>query len=171
MRDVTSANFGFLVAYLLPGFAALAGIGQLSEPVRAWLITPSTNQPTLGGFVYLTAACLACGLLISTFRWAILDTLHHRTGIREPRLKFGTLEQRLPAFQLLVESHYRYYQFYANMVLALGIAFVAWGVKQPDIHRVLVGLPMFLVVEASLFLGSRDTLRKYYRRSEELLSS
>lgn len=31
MREVTNANFGILVAYLLPGFVALYGLGQPSR--------------------------------------------------------------------------------------------------------------------------------------------
>jgi hypothetical protein len=170
MREVTNGNFGVLVAYLLPGFTALVGLSQVSDSIRPWLITPSHESPTIGGFLYLTVASLACGLLVSTFRWAIIDALHHRTGIPAPAWTFAVLDQKLQAFQLLVESHYRYYQFYANMFVALVIAFAAWAIEQSDMGRLLLGSTIFLVVEVTLFLGSRDTIRKYYRRSEELLS-
>ncbi|MEX2140463.1 MAG: hypothetical protein WD894_14465 [Pirellulales bacterium] len=140
-----------------------------SPAARSWLITPPSEPTTIGGFLYLTVACLASGLVISTLRWALIDTLHHATGIRPPQLNFSHLDQKLDAFQLLVESHYRYYQFYANMFVAAAVAFGGWLSSTGGAQNSALTTLGFLAVEATLLLGSRDTLRKYYRRSEELL--
>ena len=37
MGELTARNFGLLIAYVLPGFVGLWGLGYLSEPVRTWL--------------------------------------------------------------------------------------------------------------------------------------
>lgn len=69
---------------------------------------------------------------------------------------------------MLIEGHYRYYQFHANLCVALplaammrwGAGFFAWGE--------LVGL-IFTV--AVLFAGAWDTFDKYHRRITDVLKS
>jgi hypothetical protein len=111
-------------------------------------------------------------MIANMARWAILDTVHHRTGVRLPAWNFSRLHERLAAYELLVEFHYRFYQFGANALVAFVFTYVAyrsslanwltdWGVK--DV--------VFVVVCVVLFLGSRDCLRNYYRRAGELLSA
>ena len=70
-----------------------------------------------------------------------------------------------------VEMHYRYYQFFANMLIAILFAYAAWrstpaGWSGPW-GKADAALFAVCVV---LFLGSRDALRKYYRRAGDLLS-
>jgi hypothetical protein len=169
VRDVTRGNFGLLIAYLLPGFTALLGISTTSEWVRSWLTTSASGSPTVGGFLYSTIASLIAGMLISTVRWAVVDRLHHATGIRPPRWHFKKLQDCLQAFELLVESHYRYYQFYANMATGGGVAYMLWRFHRID-NQSLIAMDLgFLVAEWLLLLGSRDTLRKYYERGNQLI--
>ncbi len=166
MKDVTAGNFGLLVAYLLPGFVSLLAVAAYSETVQGWLATGASSSPTVGGFLYLTLASLTAGLLVSTIRWALVDPLHHATGVRPSDWNFGSLKDRLPAFEMLVESHYRYYQFYANMLVAVILAYGAWRETCCTSWRGWDAA--FLVIAAMLFLGLRDTLRKYYRRVGQL---
>lgn len=108
---------------------------------------------------------------MSTLRWLVIDTIHHRTGIRPPDWDFARLHNRTEAFGLLLDGHYRYFQFYANMVVALAWVLLArhvasatwWAVDRLDV-ALLGGIALF-------FAGSRDTLRKYYARAGELLRS
>src|SRR5438093_134632 len=53
VRDVTSENFGLLIAYLLPGFVALWGVSPAVPGAGAWLAAPPVGAPTVGGFLYL----------------------------------------------------------------------------------------------------------------------
>lgn len=170
MKDVTSANFGLLIAYLLPGFVVLWGIGQFSETVHSWFGPSSDQSPSVGGFLYVTLGAVAAGLFVSTIRWATIDKIHHHTGIPEPRWNFAALNRNLDTFELLVASHYRYYQFSANMLVAVVLALIAFLVTQST-GREHVGLTAFGVMgtEIVLWLGSRDTLRKYYRRTDALM--
>lgn len=119
MKDVTSESFGPLIAYLLPGFVALWGASYFSETVHAWLAVSPEAAPTVGGFLYVTLGSTAAGLVVSAMRWAIIDRLYHRTGIREPRWDFTRLSANFEAFEGLVQNHYRYYQFYSNLLVAL----------------------------------------------------
>jgi hypothetical protein len=95
MNDVTAANFGLLIAFLLPGFVTLWGIGEFSPIVHAWLTGAPEQSPTVGGFLYVTLGTVAMGLLVSTVRWLVIDTIHHRTGIAEPAWNLATLNQNL----------------------------------------------------------------------------
>src|SRR5262249_53760002 len=80
-----------------------------------------------------------------------------------PAWDFARLEKNVGAFEYLVQVHYRYYKFYANMVVALAWAFAAGGYAQG-----WRGLVYWLL--AGLFLiASRDALRKYYERAGQLL--
>ena len=110
MRDVTNQNFGLLIAYVLPGVTALWGASYLSPTVRVWLGSAPADAPTVGGFLYLTIAAVAAGLIASTVRWAVVDTLHHVTGIPRPTWDFSRLQSNISAFNLIVEHQYRYYQ-------------------------------------------------------------
>lgn len=170
MRQVSDRNFGLLIAYLLPGFVTLWGASFFSEPVRSWLGASSVGAPTVGGFLYVTVASVAVGLMVSVVRWMVVDSLHFMTGIRKPNWDFSRLHERLGAFEGLVENHYRYYQFYSNMLVAIVFTYVARQLSvgtwkgRPDWWDV-----GFLVAGVVLLVGSRDALAKYHNRAAELL--
>ena len=110
-------------------------------------------------------------MIANVFRWAIIDTIHHRTGVRMPHWDFSLLQERLGGYELMVELHYRYHQFFANMLIALVFTYVAYH-SAPSGYAAHFGTMDlgFLVVCVVLFLGSRDALRKYYHRAGELLT-
>ena len=105
-------------------------------------------------------------------RWAILDTINHHTGVRMPAWDFSRLHERLAAYELLVEFHYRYYQFGGNALIALLFTYIAYRAT-PRGMGVPVGGGGYRIVFVCviLFLGSRDALRKYYRRAGALLNA
>ncbi len=170
MQSVSNANFGPLIAYLVPGATALWGFSRFSAPLRSWFAFTPVDAPTISGFLYLTVASLAVGMTVTAIRWAFEDLLHAKTGLRPPSLDFARLGGNVDAFNLLIEIHYRHYQFYANMFVATAIAFVC----QRSAFNVGSGpgwLDLgFVVLEVVFFCTSRDTLRKYYQRTRQLLS-
>lgn len=170
MKDVTSSNFGLLIAYLLPGFATLWGISYVSLPVRAWLGAGPENAPTVGGFLYVTLASVAAGMTVSATRWLLIDTLHHMTGIARPSWDFGKLQSNIAAFELIVEHQYRHYQFYGNGLISLLFLYAS--------RHLALGYPTGIVdffdlaiiaLGVLFFLGSRDTYRKYIVRGNMFL--
>jgi hypothetical protein len=76
----------------------------------------------------LTIAALAVGMTISALRWVVVDSLHAYTGLPPPRLNFSRLGQNVAAFELLINIHYRHYQFYANMFVACVVAYTGYRV-------------------------------------------
>ena len=161
-EDTSLTNFGLVIAYVLPGFTALYGFPLVSPAAAAWGTGGDPNPP-LTAFLSGTVMALAAGLTVSTVRWLVVDRLHRLTGLNPPARDFAKLEARVAAFEYLVLVHYRYYKFYANMVVAL-----VWAYAARD-HalgwRGAAGLPLALL----FLVASRDSLRKYYQRTGELL--
>ena len=168
MRELSGKNFGVLIAYLLPGFVSLWAVAMFSPAVDAWLTSKPNAQPTVGGFLYTTLGSLSGGLTVSAVRWAVVDTFHHATGLVPPAWDFSKLRDRLDAFEALVENHYRYYQFYSNMLVAVFLSRATRIGTVCSTDR----LQIVLLLLACVFLAaSRDTLGKYYGRASQLLGT
>lgn len=171
MTEVSQKNFGLLIAYLLPGVLVVVALADHSTAVRSWLGASPADSPTVGGFLFLTVAAVMAGMTVSAIRWIVLDFIHHRTGLRPPVWDFSVLQANLTAFEGAVENHYRHYQFYGNMLIAL-LLMVAID------PRILLRFGFsaatsaigFLLVLILFFTTSRDTLRKYYARASVILS-
>ena len=169
MQSVSNANFGPLIAYLVPGATVLGGVSQFSPLLQGWFATGICVAPTIGGFLYVTVASIATGMTVSAVRWAILDTLHARTGLTLPTLDFSRLGANVQAFGLLIEIHYEHYLFYGNMFVATVIAYGCYRTRVGSVWP--LGWPdaVFAFLELVFFATSRDTLRKYYARGQQLL--
>ncbi len=167
---LTEQNFGLLIAFVLPGLVTLWGVSFFSPTVAAWLRVTPAGAPTIAGFLFVTLASVAAGLIVSAVRWAVVDSLHHATGIEPPPWDFGRLDEQLPIFLALVENHYRFYQFYANMFIAAAFTYRMYLVAAGRSPFAELGETLaFLLLEVILFAGSRDALAKYYARTGRLL--
>ena len=120
---LSNENFGLVIAYVLPGFVALWGVSYFSPTVESWITATQQGAPSVAGFMYVTVASLAAGLTVSAVRWAIIDTIHHATGVIPPAWEFAVLNDKLPGFLGLDENHYRYYQHHSNMFVAVALLF------------------------------------------------
>lgn len=170
MQAVNNDNFGPLIAYLVPGATVLLGFSQFSPTLQGWFAITSTEAPTIGGFLYLTVSSIAVGMTVSAVRWAVVDTLHRLTGLPLPPLDFTRLGTNVAAFRLLIEIHYEHYQFYGNMCVATAVAYLCHRVHLGTMWP-LGGIDVAFVALESVFLAtSRDTLKKYYLRSQQLLA-
>ena len=169
MRDL-SRNFGFLVAYIVPGYIVLWGVSFLAPGIQWWLVGDGiAQQPSIAGFLHVTVASVAAGMTVSGLRWLVIDSLHHRTGIAPPTWSDVYLHERINGYEWLIENHYRYYQFYANSLIGLLIAYGCW---KASVEAVSLGVLDVVVVVCCMvfYAGSRNTLERYYRRAESLLS-
>lgn len=118
MTTVSDRNFGLLIAYLVPGFTALWGISYFSVTVDAWLTGSGVDGPTIGGFLYVTLASVAAGMTVSAVRFHVIDRIHHWTGIQQPVWDFAKLKDSVSAYDVLIEIHYKHYQFHANGLIS-----------------------------------------------------
>ena len=172
MGDLTSRNFGLLIAYIIPGFVVLLGISPVSPTVQTWLSASAEPEqwPTVGGFLYVTLASVGLGMTTSAVRWFLVDRINEWTGLKRPEWDDSKLQANLAAFDLIVEQHYRHYQFYSNNMVALVVAYA--------VHRAssLNGLPIGWLEIGSITLltifwvTSRDVLRNYFNRTTTLLN-
>jgi hypothetical protein len=171
MPSVSNANFGPFVSYLIPGGTVLLGVSPFSPLLQSWFATTPANAPNLDGMLYLTVAALAAGMTVSAVRWALIDTLHSLTGVPLPQLDFSKLGRNVDAFLLLIDIHYKHYLFYSNMVVALAVAYGCYRAKVGGLTP-LGGVDVaFVALEAIFVATSRDTLRKYYSRGQQLLAT
>ncbi len=171
MQSISNDNFGPLIAYLVPGATTLWGIGRFSPTIESWFHVTPANAPTISGLLFLTIVSLAVGMTITAIRWAVVDQLHASTGLRAPPLDFSQLSGNVDALSLLIEIHYRHYQFYANMFVATAIAYACHRSTAPaslGVGWIDLGV---LALECIFFSTSRDTLRKYYVRTQQLLTA
>lgn len=166
MREINHENFGLLIAFLLPGFIIVTGISLVSDSAANWLGVHG-DGPTIGGFLYGTFAALGAGLIASTARWLVIDCLHHHTGIPPPVWDYRKLQKNAVAFDLLRQDHYRFYQFYANSLIALLVSWTCWRVEAGWAPNWADAA--FFLCGVLCYFGSRDTLRKYYLRVREVL--
>lgn len=171
-KDTSLNNFGLLIAYMLPGFALLWGLRPLVPDIDLLLGSPVGVAPTVGGFLYATLAAVGAGMVVSTVRWMAIDTLHHATGLRPPAWDFARLRESPAAFELIVDHYFRYYQFGANSCVSLALVFAArrWAANAPTATLSLTDLGLLALI-AVLFVGSRDSLRRYYTRGGALLGA
>jgi len=116
-----------------------------------------------------TVASLGVGMTVSAVRWAIIDKLHARTGVPIPPRNFSKLGRNVTAFNLLIRIHYEHYQFYANMVVALAVAYTCYRVRLGGIWPMSWVDIGFVILEAIFYATSRDTLRNYSVRTAQLL--
>lgn len=166
MGDLSARNFGLIVAFLIPGFVLLWAARDLSPVINEWLSGPGVGGPSVGGMLFVTLASLAAGMSVSAIRWAIVDSILH-WSVPPPAWRFADLGRKLPAFLALVENHYRFYQFYSNMLVA---TVLAYALARPGQGRGITWLDTGVFLLVAVYAGaSRDALQKYYSRATELL--
>ena len=164
-----AGQFGLLVGYLLPGFLGLVGLTPMAPAISGWLQGVNLGDAGIGPPIYAVLSATMMGMIFSCFRWLVIDHVHAWTGVKAPVWNFKLLKGRLEELTYLVDNHYRYYQFYANTLVAVVFAY--------PIHRLLKTSPFLgvgtdlgvIILCAVLFAGSRDALAKYYHRAGQLV--
>src|SRR5688500_9692976 len=119
MTTASQRHFGIIVAYILPGFIGLAALAPVFPTVALWLRPVDVGDLGLGPPLYAVMGATTLGLLVSAVRWLIVDRFHALTEIQRPRWDDRKLHSRLNGFDYLVQSHFRYYEFAANSMIAI----------------------------------------------------
>ncbi|HYE17370.1 MAG TPA: hypothetical protein VEA69_02940 [Tepidisphaeraceae bacterium] len=169
MKQPSLSHFGLLVAYVLPGFIVLAGLAPVFPAVANWLQPVDQGDLGIGPPVYALMAATALGLILTCFRWVILDHVHAYSGVRRPTWDDRQLHDVLGGFDYLVQNHFRYYEFFGNAMVA--------GLFAYAVNRAAGSLPFLgpgtdlgmILITCVLFAASRDALGKYYSRTSRLI--
>jgi hypothetical protein len=174
VKDI-SANFGLVVAFLLPGFVGLWGFSLHYGPLQNLFEVAEESETSIGAFLFVVLASLAMGVFVSGLRWSILDCINEHSGLPKPNLDYKKLiekEGALKAYDFFNENCYRYYQFYGNMAVAFLGAYIAWTLCPNG--RGPCGAPVpfvvALLVESVLVASARDSLRKHDANVTKLLA-
>lgn len=142
-------------------------------------------SPSIGGFLYSTLAALVLGLLVNAVRGVVVDKLlysswFHRTIVqrlddRAAPLHRTTLDysklktpETLAAYQGLVDNIYRYYQYYANSLVAVVVAFAYYflnGHQRPNWWWVAIA-----GIVAVLLCVARNELKSFNDRATNIMS-
>lgn len=161
-------DFGLVIAYVIPGFAFLFGCTACMHDLHGMEQALDIGSLTVAALVILIIIAVASGLLVQTVRWLLIDSIHHNTGIKPGNWNFKVLSEQMMAFERLTENHYRFYQFYSGMVVSL-VWILACRVSKVGVF--FEGTNFLLIALSILmFLGSRDTLRKYYQHLNSILT-
>src|SRR4051794_10808003 len=94
----SNKQFGLMVAYVLPGFIVLAGLAPFSPTVSSWLQPLHQAEASLGAPLYAVLMATTIGMILSCFRWLIIDHIHFWTGLKSPVWDDSRLEERIDAF-------------------------------------------------------------------------
>jgi len=164
--DILSRQFGLVIAYLLPGFIALIGVAPFVPMIAGWLRADQSGG--FGAPVYALLAATAAGMVVSCFRWFLVDQVLVLTGLERPRFNAQALEQNPSAFNYLIENHYRYFQFYSNTLVAVIWTYFIYRSHSTSSHLTLGTDAGVMVLCTVLFAGSRDALGKFRMRSQLL---
>ena len=173
-----SRYFGLVIAFLLPGFLALWAISIVEPIAGGWLGSAASTQTNVGGFLFAVLASLGLGLLISGMRWMLFDRFLLRLPyigvLPTPKIDQRSRERHEATYRDLRESHYYYFQFYANTAVALLIAapivatsHLVRGGSVGGVAWVLAGVAIAL--ELFLFIAARDCIEKYRRKIQSLV--
>jgi hypothetical protein len=167
MERLTTSNFGLLIAFVIPGYTVCWSQSRYTPSLIHFL----GDASTIAGFLHITLVSVAIGVVISAVRWIVVDAAHACTGLPRPAWNDSLLGDRIDAFSSIIESHYRFYQFYGNMLVAIWMAYLNERVNYGFQHIAPGTLEVVLVVSSVILLvAARDTLRKYYDRATQLLS-
>ena len=131
------------------------------------------KDQNVGVFFFVLLGSLALGIVISGVRALVMDYIYTR-GIRirsvtllSPitiaKVHFDQLvdENRLNVYESVVESYYRFYQFYANTFVALGFFTVARIASVGDGQWPLLAFVLVAVLLILLFFSARMSLDWY----------
>lgn len=168
MKDAPSHSFGQLIAYLVPGFIGLCGLGRLSPTIHHWLQMPAGDAVSIGGLLFGTLAAFGCGLVINALRWHIVDPLHYLSGVPRKSWDYSLLPEQIAACRYLVAHQFRYYECYANTMVAIAVSSAA--VVATTQSTTAFGVGAFLLVQSLLWSASRRTLKNYHLRIAAFLN-
>jgi hypothetical protein len=126
-------------------------------------LAKSATQP-VGIFLFVVLASLSLGILVSGVRSLVLDWVYSLTGLHRPEMDYLALKDagKKAVFDGLNENFYRYYQFYANSLVAVSIS----GASHFSPHDIGWGswptIALFTTLVVVLFFSARVSLKRYY---------
>ena len=170
MKDLSSTSFGYLIAFLLPGLAALYALSFWFSQIGSLLQPVLKADATVGPSIVLLLMAVGIGLCVSAVRHYLFERLLC-ARYKLPKDMFSELykDGRLAAFKEVVDAHYRYHQFYGGCGVALLILFVGW-IRNHLTCEAYVATLAFVAFEVMLTASARDAFIRYVERGCTIVS-
>jgi hypothetical protein len=170
MADETSKVFGIMMAYVVPGFIGLTGLVPVFPTIGEWLQPVNNASYGVGPTIYAILAAIAVGLILSCFRWLLLDQMHHWLGLRRPKWKGQGTADSMEAVNFYVLNHWKYYEFCGNTLIAATWSYLMHRLYQTS-SLLSSGTDLGMVILFLVLLAaSRDALRRYYHGIHDLFA-
>ena len=168
MSEDLAKVFTPVIAFVLPGLIGLYGLSFYLPVIRVWFGTAAEKDTTVGGFFFVLLASLATGLVLSGLRCLVLDRcMPSRPAFDYSKRGPENVERALSDIRA---QHYAYYQFYANTLCALAMAFVGWQTATRPRWTIFWETVLALVgVGAVLLWSARDCIKKYDEKTAGVL--
>ena len=173
MGDFGSTTFGYVIAYVLPGFLASVGVGLLSDNVGG-VFTKVIDQQNLPLALMGAVGALAVGLFLSLIRALVFEEVIWRSS-RLSADDYSTLaenEDKFRAYDRFIDEAYRFHQLWGGMALALPIlclgVFVR-GTTELDGLESAVIVAVFVVLEAASIWGAAAMFKRYRVRVQKVV--
>lgn len=170
MKDVTSTSFGLLIAFLLPGAAALYVGSYWSTRLERVFEVFLTAQSTVGLFFVLTLAALVIGLQITLLRWLIFEKWFAKKSVLGAT-DFAALkdDQVLTAFRAAVDEHYRYHQFWGGIAIVLPLVILTVLSKTACSLAMFVITAALIGMEVLTCVAAQEAYARYIARAKAIL--
>jgi hypothetical protein len=104
MVQFAPINFGLIIAFILPGTVAAYGLRYLSPRIDALWSTLECGQIVAGPLILIGISALAVGLIVSSFRFVVLEPILYCTGVNRTTIKYDKITdaERLNLFSQMV---------------------------------------------------------------------
>lgn len=166
MEKILSVSFGYLIAFILPGFVVVLSLTPYSQLLQNWLKVTYSASPNVSAFICVIFLSLIVGITISAIRWLIFDhIIFRKLTNRIAELDYSKLSLQIERFKYINEGHYQFYQFYANMFISMFTAYLFFCLVG------IVYLFIFVAIEILLLYASADCLKKFCSKAEDLANN
>ncbi len=167
MEKYITDHFGNTIAFLLPGFVTVCELQRYYGRINSWFNSDFNAASSISSAVYIILFSLAMGIIISAIRWIVFDRgLLRNIDNKFSRLDYSKLQANLSAYQGIVEAHYRFYQFYANMAISIlicSLLLASFLITHYD------KLGAIVVIEILLFWAAKGCFDKTYNKIKDIL--
>jgi len=159
--DQITRNFGFIIAFLLPGFIGLWGISYFDRGVESWIKRASSGPTSIGDFLLVVVASLGIGIFVSGLRCLLFEELNLLKALKAPAKVGQENRGPLSVQREANENFYKFYLFYANTAVAVFVVFVV-SLFLPSHEWTLLPKAIALVVsEVILVFSAKDSIKRY----------
>jgi hypothetical protein len=194
MKDVTSTSLGLLIAYLLPGLAALYAFSLWLDPIQSQLKVFLTANANVGLFLLVILIAIALGMQITAIRWVVFELLFFKALLelvirtfkrwsskhklaeqfKLSKVNFSSLRDpaKLSAFQAVTDEHYRYHQFWGGMTIVLPLLYL--GLRSSSSldfswAKSCWSAFAFVIIEVITLAAAIEAYRRYVDRGNRIL--